>query len=372
VNEDKSVRYHRLKRQASVLSLLLTAGLLTGLLLSGASLTLRTLAAALVDSAAAQVAVYLLLLGFVQEIVGFPLAFYRTFVLERQYELSREPAAVWLRDHLKALLVGGMLALCAAETIYAALRWSPRWWWVASAAAFVAATVVLAKLTPIVLLPLFYRFKPLERESLHARLITLSRRAGVPVLGVYEWGLGEKTRRANAALVGTGRTRRILLSDTLLAQYSDDEIEVILAHELGHHVHRDIPKTLGLDVALLLASFYAAAAALRAFWQPLGLASPADVAGLPLLLLVGGGASLVAAPVLNAISRLNERRADCYALTMTGQPSAFVSAMRRLASQNLAEEHPSRPALWFFHTHPPISERIEAARTFTAALHGQQ
>jgi STE24 endopeptidase len=371
VNEDKSVRYHRLRRQASVLSLVLTAGLLSGLLLSGATLALRGVAASVVDSPAAQVAVYLLLLGLLQEIVGLPLAFYRTFVLERQYGLSFEPLSVWIRDHVKALLIGGTLALGAVEIVYATLRWSPRWWWAASAAAFMAATVLLAKLAPIVLLPIFYRFKPLDRDSLRARLLALSQRAGVPVLGVYEWGLGEKTRRANAALVGTGRTRRILVSDTLLEQYSDDEIEVILAHELGHHVHHDILKALLLDVALLLVSFYTAALALARWWGPLGLTSLADVAGLPLLLLVGGGASLAAAPALNAISRFNERRADRYALTITRQPLAFVSAMRRLAAQNLAEEQPSRTTLWFFHTHPPISERIEAAKAFNGVLHAE-
>lgn len=372
MNEDKSARYHRLKRRASVLSIVLTAGLLAGLLLSGASVALRTAAVTVVAAPAAQVALFVFLFAVFQELVGFPLAFYRSFVLDRQYGLSVEPLSVWLRDHLKALLVGGVLALGAVEIIYATLRWWPRWWWIASAAAFVAATVLLAKLAPLMLLPIFYRFKPLDRDSLRARLIALSARAGVPVLGAYEWGLGEKTRRANAALVGTGRTRRILLSDTLLAQYSDDEIEVILAHELGHHVHRDILKALVLDVALLLVGFYVAAAALGAWWRPLGLTSPADVAGLPLLLLVGGGASLAAAPVVNAISRFNERRADDYALSMTRQPSAFVSAMRRLAAQNLAEERPSRTSIWFFHTHPPIAERIEAAKAFAGAVHAEQ
>ena len=364
MNENKSARYHRLRRRTSVLSLAVTTAVLAGVLLSGASHALRAAVSELTGSAAAEVAVYVLLLGLLHDVAGFPLTYYRTFVLEREYGLSFEPFSVWLRDHVKALIVGGTLALGAAEIVYAALRWSPRWWWLVSVAAFVLAVLGLAKIAPVVLLPLFYRFKPLERDSLRARLLSLSQRAGVPVLGVYEWGLGEKTRRANAALVGTGRTRRILLSDTLIEQYSEDEIEVILAHELAHHVHGDIRKGLLLDVVLLLVSFSAAAAALGAWWRPLGLSSPADVAGLPFLLLVGGGASVIAAPFVNAISRSNERRADHYALSLTGRPSAFVSAMRRLGAQNLAEEHPSRAAVWFFHTHPPISERIEAAKAF--------
>ena len=132
---------------------------------------------------------------------------------------------------------------------------------------------------------MFYTFKPLDRASLISRLEVLSHRAGVPVLGIYEWGLGDKTRRANAALVGTGRGRRILLSDTLLEQYTDDEIEVILAHEMGHHAHRDIRNGLPLESLVIVVACGVAAAALRLFWQPLGLAGPADVAGLPLLLM---------------------------------------------------------------------------------------
>jgi STE24 endopeptidase len=233
-----------------------------------------------------------------------------------------------------------------------------------SAATFGLGMGLLAKIAPVVLLPMFYRFRPLERESLRARLVDLSTRAGVPVLGVYEWGLGEKTRRANAALVGTGRTRRIIVSDTLLTGYSEDEIEVVMAHELGHHVHRDIQIGLIAEAALLTAAFGAAAYALATWWRAAGLGSPSDVAGLPLLLLAGGVVTLAAAPFMNGLSRRNERRADRYALMMTAQPAAFISAMKRLAAQNLAEEDPSRTVLWLFHTHPPISQRIEAARRF--------
>jgi STE24 endopeptidase len=179
---------------------------------------------------------------------------------------------------------------------------------------------------------------------------------------VYEWGLGEKTRRANAALVGAGATRRILLSDTLLAGYTDDEIEVVLAHEMGHHLHRDVLKGLAAESVALLACFFAAAVALRASWKPLGLTSASDVAGLPVILLTGGAVSLLTTPLLNALSRHNERRADRFALDLTARPDAFIGAMRRMAAQNLAEEHPSRAAFWFFHTHPRVDERIERAR----------
>jgi STE24 endopeptidase len=369
LNEDKAARYHRLKRQAAVISLALTALVLAGLLLSGASRVLADAAGAWAHASAgrfspAAVALYVILLAVVQEATAFPLTYYRGFFLEHRYGLSSETPGRWLRDHAKAAAIGLLLAVAGAEVVYFLLVVLPSWWWLASAAVFAAAMFGIAKLLPLALLPLFYKFTPLERESLRARLVSLSERAGVPVLGIYEWGLGEKTRRANAALVGTGGTRRIIVSDTLLAEYSDDEIEVIMAHELAHHVHRDILSSLVAESVLLVTAFAAAAVALATGWGRIGLRSPSDIAGLPLLLLAGGAVSVAATPAVNAWSRWCERRADRYALTLTGRPAAFISAMKRLASQNLAEERPSRAVLWLFHTHPPIEQRIEAARRF--------
>lgn len=305
---------------------------------------------------------YVLLLAVVHQLVALPVAFYGSFVLDRRYELSTEPFDTWLKDHLKAFGIVTLLGLAAAEGTYMLMRWFPAYWWLAAAVAGTAFTILLARLAPVILLPLFYRFVPLDRPALSERLVKLSTRAGVPVLGVYEWALGAKTRRANAALVGAGATRRILLSDTLLAEYTEDEIEVILAHELAHHVHHDIPKALAIEFLVLLAAFYAAAVALTLADGPLGLAGPSDPVGLPVLLLALGAMSLAITPLLHAISRRNERRADRFALNLTRLHEPFISAMRRLGTQNLSEEKPARLVVWLFHTHPPIEERIAAAR----------
>jgi len=369
VNEDKSRRYHRLRRRSVILSAAVAAAWLVFLLGSGASLWIRDFAAGALHRSAAHpatVALYVIAVALLHDALALPLAWYRGFVLEHRYGLSSETRGAWAADHVKAAGVGLALALAAAEAVYASLVSFPHAWWVISAFVFIAGMTLLARVAPVILMPIFYTVKPLDRVGLRERLVTLSGRAGVPVLGVYEWGLGEKTRRANAALVGTGSTRRVLLSDTLLAEYSEDEIEVILAHELGHHAHGDIGTGLVIEGALILAGFALASLALDAWWAPLGLTSPSDVAGLPLLALVAGALSLLTAPLLNALSRRNERRADRYALTMTRRPAAFVSAMKRLAAQNLAEPSPSAAAVWLFHTHPPIEQRIEAARRFTA------
>jgi STE24 endopeptidase len=369
VNEDKSTRYHRLQRRSAIASLVLSAGLLFVLVDSGLSISLAGVARRVVrvdplSHSAVAVAIYVLMLAGLHEAITFPVSFYQGFLLERRYGLSTEAARGWLADHAKAVGLGLVLSAAAAEAIYLTMRVSITWWWVMTAAVFIVAIAAITRLAPVLLLPMFYRFTPLARESLRNRLVALSDRAGVPVLGVYEWALGEKSRRANAALVGTGATRRILLSDTLLAEYSEDEIEVILAHELAHHVHHDIRNAFVAESALLAVALYAGAAALAVGWQRLGLAGVSDIAGLPVLVLAGGALTMAATPIVNALSRRNERRADRFAITLTEQPAAFISAMKRLGTQNLAEEHPSKLVLWLFHSHPPIEQRIEAARSF--------
>jgi STE24 endopeptidase len=376
VNEDKATRYHRLKRQASIAAVAWGVLLLGGLLSTGLTLSLRDIAirisARVVPAAwlpGATVLVYVLLLTLLNEIGSLPLSFYSGLFIERRYELSNETFGGWMADQAKSLVVGLVLGGGAAGLIYWSIRIAPDRWWLVAGGAFALLIVGLTNLAPVVLLPLFYSVKPLDREALRARLLALADRAGARVLGAYEWGLAEKTKKANAALAGVGGTRRILVSDTMLAQYSDDEIEVVLAHELAHHVHGDIWKGILFESVLILAGFYLASEALRALATtsgPLGLRGIDDVAGLPLLLLVAGAVSLVMVPVAHAMSRAFERSADRFALDLTRNPGAFVSAMRRLGAQNLAEEHPSKIVQWLFYSHPPIGDRIAAARAFKA------
>jgi STE24 endopeptidase len=304
------------------------------------------------------------LLTLLNEVAGLPLGFYSGFYLERQYQLSKETLRGWLVDQAKSLGIGVMLATVAAEIIYGLIRLSPQWWWLSAGLTFTLLIVGLTNLAPVLLLPIFYSVKPLDRDALRARLLALADRAGARVLGAYEWGLGEKTRKANAALAGLGGTRRILVSDTMLAEFSDDEIEVVLAHEIAHHVHGDIWKGIAFESALIVVGFYLASLVLRLMAGAVGLRGVDDVAGLPLLLLAAGAVSLAMVPAAHAMSRGFERKADRFALSLTRNPGAFISAMRRLGAQNLAEENPSRIVQWLFHSHPPVRERIAAAEAF--------
>ena len=370
MNEDKSTRYHRFRRRADLLGTAAAGVLLLGLLLSGGAERLRELAAAIAQWApggfeeGVTVALVTIMLVVLLQVIELPFAYYQGHLLEHRYGLSTQTAAHWLSDQAKGVALGAVLAVAGTFVIYVALRQSPgNWWWI-SAAVFALATIALARIAPVVLLPIFYKFKPLDRPALADRLIALATRARTDVVGVFEWVLSSHTKKANAALAGMGRTRRILLSDTLLADYSEDEIEVILAHELAHHVHRDLWRGIAMQSAIMAVGFYVADLVLRAAAEPLALRGISDPAGLPVLLLAGGVWSFLALPLGNALSRAQERAADRYALATTNNVDAFVTAMKRLSQQNLAEEYPSPIVRWLFYSHPPIRERIDAAREF--------
>jgi len=222
--------------------------------------------------------------------------------------------------------------------------------------------IALANLAPVLLFPLFFKFRPLEDEELKRRLLQLSERAGTRVRGVYEWKLSEKSRKANAALAGWGNTRRIIVADTLLDRYTHDEIEAIFAHELAHHVYNHIPKGLALQAIASLAGFWLAAQALQRFTPRFGFRGLDDFANLPLLLVVSGVLSLVLLPVVNAVSRYFERQADDYALRSIPSTGPFITSMEKLAEQNLAERRPNPVIEFLFHSHPSIARRVARAR----------
>jgi STE24 endopeptidase len=367
MNEDKASRYHRLRRRALILGTVGAAALLIMLVVSGASASTRGLASAAAGgSFPATILIYVALLVLLLEATQLPLSYYLGVTLERRYGLSTETTGSWWADHFKAIAVGFVFAAGGALIVGALIRWTPDTWWAVAAVAFSAVMIVLVQLAPVLLLPMFYEFEPLDRPALRDRLIALADRAGANVLGVFEWRLGDKTRKANAALAGIGRTRRILISDTLLAEHSDEEIEVILAHELSHHVHHDIWTGLAVEAALMTLGFYLADQVMTWSVGRFGITAKWDPAALPILVLAGGAVSIVLLPLANALSRAHERRADRDALEMTNNATAFMSAMKRLGAQNLAEERPSALVQLLFYTHPPITSRIEAAAEWLA------
>ena len=357
-------RYHRTGRILGVAGYLMDLALLLTLLLTGWTVALRTLALHYTPRSWLALLIYLGLFGIITRVVGLPADFLRSFWLEHRYGLSNLTLAGWAKDQLKGLAVGGTLAALALEFLYAAIRRWPEGWWIWCAIVFMAFFVLLANLAPVLIFPIFFKFKPLENPALTERLLELSQRAGTRVKGVFEWKLSEKSKKANAALMGLGNTRRIVLSDTLLAQCQDEEIEAVLAHEFGHHVHHHIWKSIALQGTTTLVGFYLIHRALDWLGPHFAFRGPEDFANLPLLGLVITLLSLLLFPAVNSYSRALERQADAYALRAIPSRIPFISSMEKLAELNLAERQPHRWIEFIFHSHPSIQKRIAFAQKF--------
>ena len=366
----ESRKYNRIRRWLGIAEFVLGLVLLLALLFAGWSGSLRDIAYSRgFQSYAFAVFLYVLMLAAISKIIGLPLEWY-SFHLEHRYQLSNQKAGAWAWDEIKEFLVTVLLGSMLVELLYLIIRHFPQYWWALAWIGFLCVVVVLAQLAPVVLFPIFYKFEPLQDENLKLRLVRLGERAGTRVRGVYKWHLSEKTKKANAALTGLGNTRRVILADTLLDNYSADEIEAVLAHELGHHVHNHILKGIAIQAGVTFVGFWAANWTLHYAidrWHMFETLS--DFANLPLVVLIFAVLSFLLMPAMNAFSRFNERQADRYAFENIANVGAFISSMNKLAEQNLAERKPSKWVEWLFHSHPSIARRVAAAEGW-ARVHG--
>jgi STE24 endopeptidase len=303
-------------------------------------------------------------------LVTLPLGYYSGFVLPHRYHLSTQTRRGWIIDLFKGSMLGAMLGLPLLVALYCTIRVAPITWWIWAAGGFTLVTAVLTAIAPVLLMPIFYKFKPLAEEhaELEERLTLLAQKAGTHVHGVFSFDMSRRTRAGNAALVGLGRTRRIILGDTLLSEFTSDEIETILAHELAHHAHKDIPLMLVVQSMFNFITFFLASQGMNWAITNTSLTDAADPAGLPILALLMGITSFLTMPLANAFSRWRESLADDYALEMTLKPKPFASAMSRLANQNLAEADPEQWVVFLLHSHPPLRDRIQKAYRFSSPV----
>ena len=357
-------RYNKIQRWLGVGDFVIGSAFLVLLLLTGWTDWLRDLALRRAfQNYTLAVFLYLFFLLVISKALGFGLDYYG-FQLERKFQLSTQRVRSWLWDELKGFLVGLVLAGIVVELLYFMIRQSPQHWWLITWLVFLGLFVLMAQLAPVVLFPIFYKFEPLENEDLRRRLVLLSEHAGTRVRGVYRWKLSEKSKKANAALTGLGNTRRIILADTLLDNYAPEEIEAVLAHELGHHVHRHILKSILVQAGTTLLGFWAANWVLHYAVDHHMFEELSDFANLPLLAITVTVLSVLLMPALNAYSRFNERQADRYAFESIASVEPFISSMNKLAQQNLAERTPSKWIEVLFHSHPAISKRVAAAEAW--------
>jgi len=367
--QEEARRYARQRRWLSLVNLVISAILIVILLVSGLNFWLRDALAPFVGGwkplpgwQPLLVAAYFLVLALAVAIIDLPLSYYSGYVLPHRYGLSTQSRAGWTWDLIKGFSLSLVFELVAVVFVYWLLAVSPDWWWLWIGAAALLVSVILANLAPVLLLPLFYKLTPLPEGEVRAKTLALAALARTRVRGVYSMNMSAKTTAANAAVMGLGNTRRIVIGDTLLDRYTPDEIEVVVAHELGHQVHRDIPKLIAVQSVVTLGGFYLASLALNFVVANVpGYHGLSDPAMMPLLAAVLGVFGLLILPLNNGFSRLVESRADGYALDLTGKVGAFKSAMTRLANQNLAELTPPAWVEFFLYDHPSTGRRLAYA-----------
>lgn len=369
--QEKARHYARQRQTLMLVNLGISAVVIAALLFSGLSFWLRD---ALKFAAGWQpvagwepwrTALFLLVLGAAVSIIDAPLSWYSGYVLPRRYGLSTQRFGAWVFDGVKSLAISLPIEILAVEFVYLLLAVAPDSWWLWTGLAVLLFTVVLANLAPILLLPLFYKLTPLPDGDVKQRALALAAQAHTSVRGIYSMNMSAKTTAANAAVMGLGNTRRIVIGDTLLQNYTPDEIEVVVAHELGHQVHRDIPKLIAVQSVTTLGGLYLVNLALHAvvgaFPAYHGLSDPATMLLVAAVLGIFG---LVILPLTNGFSRVVESQADGYALESTGKVNAFISAMTRLANQNLSELNPNPLVEFFLYNHPSIGNRLAFARKY--------
>jgi STE24 endopeptidase len=368
----KARAFARDRYRLLAIDLFYSFALVAGFLVTGASEWLKTtlLSAGPLRSAVNAwgqwplTAVYVAVLFTAYTVAMLPLSWWSGFVLPHRYGMSNQTPRGLAIDEIKSFCLGLLLGVPVAVVIYALLARLPSTWWIWASVLLVVLQIVMSYIAPLVIVPLFNKLVPLNDPDLTERISRLAAATGVRIAGVFTIDLSARTRAANAMVMGLGRTKRIALGDTLYADFTHDEIETIIAHELGHDVHHDLELGLVLNAVFVVCGMYVAYVFLNWGVAYFGFAGLADVAALPLLVLAAGVFSLILMPVTNALSRWRESLADSYSLRVTGKPRAFAAAMIRLANQNLAQVDPPRWIVWLLYSHPPIAERMRMAERF--------
>lgn len=361
---NSSKDYQRRKLEIWLISNALELIALLLFLITGFSAGLRSFLESILNNHFAVFTFYLLIIAAAHIILFSPFSYLRGHRLEKEYHLTNETFSIWLKDHLKMTIIGWVIGFAAILCIYLLLRRYPSGWWWRAALLLWAGYVLLVQWMPVLILPLFFKVKPLQNDELMNQISSLGEKAGIPISGVFEFDMSRKTKAANAAVVGLGSTRRILLADTLLSGFTNDEIAAVVAHEIAHQKQRHMIKIILINLVLLPIFFYAGNRVMAWGIDVLGFKGLDDVAALPLLAIVFTLGSLILMPLINSYMRKLENEADDLSLRWCGNPDAFISMMQKLTDENLADPAPPPLIETLFYSHPSTGKRIEHAISF--------
>jgi STE24 endopeptidase len=353
--------YNRRKLIVGLSGTVLLFAFVIAVVITGFSRNITSLASSVSGNQYLGFLVFAAILGTMEIVLSFPLKFYSGFYLEHAYSLSNQTLLRWLWEQTKGLLVGSFLGIPVLLVFFYCLKQFRNLWWLPVAIVMFIFTTLLARIAPKVIFPLFYKFTPLGKEELKGRINRLCAEAGFQVEGVFSFNMSKNTRKANAAFTGLGKTKRVILGDTLLEKFSEDEIETVLAHELGHYRRGHIWKGILISTVVTFVGLFITSRFYLASLSLFGFECIDDLAALPLLGLGLGLFGFATSPVMNTISRKHEYEADQYAVRKSGNPMAFIDALKKLADMNLADCAPNPVVEFLFYSHPSIEKRIRRA-----------
>ena len=308
--------------------------------------------------------VFVFAVGAATSILFAPVNYYTEFYLEHKYNLSNQTFIKWIIENLKGLLVSTLIGVPILLFFFYVLNEFGSMWWLPLAAGLFIISVVLGRIAPVLILPLFYKVSPIDNNELKERIERLAKDAGIKVENVYKFDMSRNTKKANAAFTGLGKSKRILLGDTLLENYTQDEIETVIAHEMGHYKKKHIIKNIILGTVTSFLTLFIVAFLYENTIALFGYNSITEIAALPVLSLWAALIGLIQSPFDNILSRKFEYEADEYAVIATNKPLPYISTLEKLTEQNLADKDPHPFVEWFFYSHPSINNRINALKKF--------
>jgi STE24 endopeptidase len=307
------------------------------------------------------------LVGIGASVLFAPINFYTGFYLEHKYKLSNQTFLKWVWENFKGSLVSIVIGVPIMLLFYFTMNQFGSLWWLPFAIIMFFVSVVLSQIFPVLILPLFHKITPLDNEELKSKIDKLANDAGIKVENIYRFDMSKNTKKANAALTGLGKTKRIILGDTLIDNYSNEEIETVIAHELGHFKRKHIIKNILIGTASSFLTLFLISFLYENSLELFGFTSITQIAALPLLALWSMLIGVIQTPLGNLLSRKYEYEADEYAVKKTGLAQQFVNTLEKITDQNLGDKKPHPFVEWFFYSHPSIKNRVNAILKFAKA-----
>ncbi len=351
-------KYNNIKLTIGIIKGLLTFVLILLFVSFGYSSGLNDFLSGHIENSYLRLIVFSAILGFAGSVMFFPVKYYVEYYLEHKYKLSNQTVFSWLKEDFKGFLVGIAIGLPILMIFYFSLNYFEALWWLPFSIIMFIISVLLAKILPVIILPIFYKVVQVDDEELKRRILSLTDGVGMKVEDMFTFDMSKNTKKANAAFTGLGRTKKIILADTLVENYNYDEIETVIAHELGHYKHKHILKNIFISTIFSFLTFFLMAVLYDISLNWFGFESRTDIAALPLLSVWAMIIGLILTPVSNIISRKFEYQADEHAVRATAKPEDFIRTLSRLNEQNMGDEDPHPLVEWFFYSHPSVKRRI--------------